>query len=35
MVVGVMIPWLNIVTYVLYIITYLGLGIIGIFNALT
>jgi hypothetical protein len=34
MVVGIMISWLNIVTYALYIVTYLGLGIIGILNAI-
>jgi hypothetical protein len=34
MVVALMVPWLNIVTYVLYIVTYLGLGAIGILNAI-
>jgi hypothetical protein len=31
---AVVFPWLNIMTYVLYIVTYLGLGLIGIFNVL-
>jgi hypothetical protein len=32
--IALMVPWLNILTYALYIITYLGLGIIGILNAI-